>query len=260
MQPDWRDKQACVAYYQGHTHRMWAWEFLRHNPDYITYWDQSLKAYKQCMAEKADILRKINLIEADLIERGAPHTLLSGVNASKFPEQAGELSKLRHEIDKLHAQYHLRSEFDATLSPDNPLYCHDVYEKWEIEYANDPQWIIPPYFQEGAYRIYLKNDVKRIHIKEGEVLVKLKLTSPLNAQLDAYNKELRQLQSKPVHDVRQRKERVDMIRALRASLEGVKHGEANKVLYPKQDNRGELYRTSLSRARKIATDGYKAWL
>jgi len=245
---DWK-KPENYDYTKKHHLRLWAWEFLRRNPDYSAYWQETLVEHRRILAY---------LIQNNLETNKLKFSNMLGLLTTKHSEKPNEFLSYNPDIP-------VNRDFDPEDSPFFYIIRYSASEKWGHIFICDPANNIPLMFRkEFGHKIYRPGDENIFYIGENEAAVKITLTKPISPQLTKYRQTLLQTQKEGKHRVINTKVKeqalIDYLRVLDAHAEGYRAEKAAEIIFPRKNNRLEHYRNCLKRAKKISKKDYVRWL
>jgi len=153
---DWHNEED-YAYTKDHSDKLWAWEFLRRNPEYQEDWNRSLKEHIEFCKEYKDVLSSLGA------EDQAPENPDFSIPTT-IPETWG---------------------LEALVNPEQP-------KPNKLRFVNDIGIILGK-----GTEIPLEDEaIREVIIPQGKAFISIDLTKPIKPQLTHYQEVLLYLQER----------------------------------------------------------------
>ena len=245
---DWK-KESSYSYTENHNLKLWAWEFVRRNPKYWAYWNETKEMYE---AEQARRKKKGT----------SPHPM--GLGLGRLLSHA----LLNYDPD---ANQDIVI-FEKNIAADNPNHTQFSILRISADLAWGFTRIFPPtndmpwFFQFGDELMTCdKSKSNDVFLTENEIIVKFNLTKKIDKQILQAQKQLLELQKEksisPAGVKNKSKIWAQYLRILDANNSGIKRRESAPIIFPKVGENAEAqFSDALQRAKTIMNGEYRKWL
>jgi len=261
MARDWKNEED-YDYTEKHTPELWAWEFLRRNPDYIKDWNKALRTYQKNHKKQIPHIKAV-------LENKEKFDPIPGYSKAAY---INDLSpKERNIVTKS-----LQASITNNRTPDD-LHFDEARSKWGLFI---PQIINPdidkpsvefPFSLFYTYRYYYEKDdfYDLPTLKSTEVFVVFDFAKPIQQQLEYYKSILEEDQhhlvaysglqvTKVSNKVISRKDQLRIYDAIKTV--GFNYKEIVSVIFKNDVDYGNAQkkvRKSYLRAVYLANGGYR---
>lgn len=176
MAKDWRNKKD-YDYMDNHTPDLWAWEFLRRNPDYINDWERALSPYLDDL--QAEALRLTAFFRGN-----EKYSLIPGFNKEVYLRDLTEEER-KPFIERLHWYYDVNKVVDMVA-------FDEARSRWGLMVnmifnpnIDMPTRVFYPTFFYQYGPVYSKKDALP-DLLSSEVVVVFDLSKPIQQQLEHF--------------------------------------------------------------------------
>jgi hypothetical protein len=239
---DWENEENYSHIVPRHK-ALWAWEFIRRNPDYQAYWEESVVKYntakKTYLDSKSITSEKMGL---------SALTILTGI----FSDW----------IDDIYIDDSCISESEDGAN--SFIRRKGAEEKWGIYNVYNPRNDQP--FELGFMGLTFLRTEPPMGISPHERLATINLKEPITPQIEAIERMARRAQKsqkiKPKKIQLYPEVWLKYLRVLDCEAEAKTRQErAAKIIFPEQHNNAHAqFRSALKEAKKLVNGGYKKWL
>ena len=246
---------------KSHTLKMWAWEFIRRNPKYWSYWKESVRLW----SEEVHYLKKEQERRKDLLSTKMGYSTFDKIQilvADSAKQNGGGLASLIQ---------HNRSDFyheENHIPPDDKRFVltrQSAEKEWGFLNLYPPENKAPASFTFDGTRVYEK-DKDPLYLPSNNVAVRFNLKKDINKQIQLAKSKLLQLQKqkelKPLNPKIRSREWQVYLRLLDADNARVPRKESAPIIFPRLSDVAakSSYTNGLKRAKEIMHKDYRNWL